>query len=143
MSFVRKFVEAHCHQKRIQWTLYFNTYWGMVLVTFSIKKFQNFDILSWFLYKIYSRLCLLAYNSVIAAKITKCQHTIMHLHFVNFCAKSQPDSFDTHRVETLCLQHTLARLSLILQNPRLSKLQILPSYITLMKLDRQSFIFKI
>ena len=34
--------------------------------------------------------------------------------------KSQANSFDGHRFETLCLQHTLDRLSLILQNPRLS-----------------------
>ena len=40
--------------------------------------------------------------------------------FVNLGAKSQPNSFDAHRFETLCLQHTLDRLSLILQNPRLS-----------------------
>ena len=33
---------------------------------------------------------------------------IMHLLFVNLGAKSQPNSFDGHRFETLCLQHTLA-----------------------------------
>ena len=42
----------------------------------------------------------------------------MHLPFVNLGAKSQPNSCDVHPFETLCLQHTLARLSLILQNPR-------------------------
>ena len=45
----------------------------------------------------------------------------MHLPFVNLGVKSQPNSFDAHRFETLCLQHTLDRLSLILQNPRLSR----------------------
>ena len=44
----------------------------------------------------------------------KSQHTTMHLPFVNLGAKFQPNSFDVHRVETLHLQHTLARLSLIL-----------------------------
>ena len=44
----------------------------------------------------------------------------MHLPFVNLGAKSQPNNFDDHRFETLCLQHTLARLSLILQNLGLS-----------------------
>ena len=39
----------------------------------------------------------------------------MHLPFVNLGAKSQANSFDAHRFETLCLQHTLGRLSLILQ----------------------------
>ena len=33
-----------------------------------------------------------------------------------------PNSFDTYRFETLCLQDTLARLSLIFQNLRLSRL---------------------
>ena len=51
----------------------------------------------------------------------------MHIPFVNFGAKSQPDSFDTHCVEILCLQHTLA--SLILQNPRLSRLSTFPCYV--------------
>ena len=40
----------------------------------------------------------------------------MDLTFVNLGAKSQPNSFDGHCFETLCLQHTLARLSLIIQN---------------------------
>ena len=39
----------------------------------------------------------------------------MHLPFVNLGAKSQPNTFDDYRFETLCLQQTLARLSLILQ----------------------------
>ena len=44
----------------------------------------------------------------------------MHLPFVNLGAKSQPNSFDGHRFGTLCLQDTLARISLILQNLVLS-----------------------
>ena len=40
----------------------------------------------------------------------------MHLPFVNLGAKSQPNTFDDHRFAALCLQHTLARFSLILQN---------------------------
>ena len=46
------------------------------------------------------------------------QKAIMHLPFVNLGAKFQPNSFDAHRAEALCLQHTLARLSLILREPR-------------------------
>ena len=42
--------------------------------------------------------------------------------FFNLGAKSQPNTFDDHRFETLCLQHTLARLLLILQNLGLSRL---------------------
>ena len=38
----------------------------------------------------------------------------MHLPFVNLGAKSQPNSFDGHRFETICLQHTSARLILFL-----------------------------
>ena len=49
----------------------------------------------------------------------------MHIPFVNLGATFQPDSFDAQRVETLCLQHTLARLSLILRKPRLSRLPTL------------------
>ena len=41
-----------------------NTCWGLVPFNFLINEFLNFDILSWFLYKIYSWLCLPAYNSV-------------------------------------------------------------------------------
>ena len=52
------------------------------------KKFLNFDILSLFLYKIYSRLCLLGYNSVMTTPITECQHTITYLPFFNLGAKS-------------------------------------------------------
>ena len=44
----------------------------------------------------------------------------MHLPFVDLGAKSQPNSFDGDRFETLRLQHTLAGLSLILQNLGLS-----------------------
>ena len=60
----------------------------------------------------------------------------MHLPFVNLGAKSQPNNFDDHRLETLCPQHTSDRLSLILQNPRLFSaiLDVSP-----MALDRQSF----
>ena len=61
----------------------------------------------------------------------------MHLPFVNFGAKFQPN-FDDHRVEALCVQHTLARLSLILRKPRLSRLSTLPRYVSLMKLDSSS-----
>ena len=46
----------------------------------------------------------------------------MHLRFVNLGAKSQPNNFDASHFETLCLQHTLASLALIVQNPRLSSL---------------------
>ena len=63
---------------------------------------------------------LLAYNSRTKTYMAKCKHTIMHLPFVNLGAKSQPNSFDGHRFGTLCLQHTLARLSLILLSPRLA-----------------------
>ena len=110
LEIVTKFLEAHCHYKRIQWTLYF-----------LIKKVCNFDILSWFLCKIYSRLCLLAYNSGTTTHMAKRWHPIMHLPFVNLGAKSQSNSFDAYHFETLCLQHTSARLLLILQNPRLSR----------------------
>ena len=41
----------------------------------------------------------------------------MQLPFVNLGAKCQPNSFDAHRFETLFLQLTLDRFSLILQNP--------------------------
>ena len=54
----------------------------------------------------------------------------MHLPFLNFGAKSQPNSLHTHLVETLYLQHTLARLSLNFQNPRLSRLTTLPCYMS-------------
>ena len=37
--------------------------------------------------------------------------------FVNLSVKLHPDSFDAYRVETLCLQHTLARLSMIFRKP--------------------------
>ena len=40
------------------------------------------------------------------------QQAIMHLPFANLGEKFQTDSFDAHRVETLCFQHTLARLLL-------------------------------
>ena len=68
----------------------------------------------------------------------ECQHTIMHLPFVNLGAESQPNSFDTRRFETLCLQHTLVRVSLILQNPRISRLSTLPNNVLPMKLDSPS-----
>ena len=90
---------------------------------------------TWIFVQIYSCLCLLAYSSVTTPHITKCYHRIMHLPFVNLGAKSQPDSFDTHCVETLCLQHALARLSLILKNPRLFISSALPCYVSPMKLD--------
>ena len=61
--------------------------------------------------------CLRAYNSVTKNHAAKIQHGIMHLPFVNLVAKFQPNSFDSHRIEALCLQHTLARLSLILHKP--------------------------
>ena len=60
------------------------------------------------------------------------------LPFVNFGAKFQPNSFNVHRIETLCLQHTLARFSLILRKPRLSSLSTLPCYVSLIKLDSTS-----
>ena len=85
----------------------------MVPFNFLIKKLLNFDILSRFLYKIYSCLCLLAYKSVTKNHAAKSHDTIMHLAFVNLGANFQFSSFDVHRAETLCLQHTLARLLLI------------------------------
>ena len=48
------------------------------------------------------------------------------------------DSFDAHPIEALCSQHTLARLSLILRKPRLSRLSTLPCYVSPMKLDSLS-----
>ena len=41
---------------------------------------------------------------------------IRHLPFFDLGAKSQPNSLDGHCFGTLCLQHTLDRLSLICQN---------------------------
>ena len=41
----------------------------------------------------------------------------MHLSFVNLGAKSQANSFDALRFETLCLQHTLDKLPLVLDYP--------------------------
>ena len=79
-----------------------------------------------------------AYKSVTKTHIKKCQHTIMHLHFVDIGAKFQPYSVDAHRVETLCLQHTLDRLSLILPKLGLFRLSTLPYYVTPMKLDSPS-----
>ena len=44
----------------------------------------------------------------------------------NKLAKFQPSRVDAHAVEILCLQHTLARLSLILRKLRLPRLSTLP-----------------
>ena len=60
----------------------------------------------------------------------------MHLPFANLGSKFQSDSFE---VETLYLQHTFARVSLILRKPRLSILT-LPCYVSPMKLDSPSSI---
>ena len=68
-------------------------------------------------------------NSVTKNRAAKSQHTILHLPFVKLGAKFQPNSFDAQGIETLCLQHTLARLSLILRKPRLSRLSTLPCYV--------------
>ena len=62
----------------------------------------------------------------------------MHLPFVKLGAKLQPNSTDAHRIETLCLQHTLARLSLVALKPGLSRLSTLPCYVSPMKLDSPS-----
>ena len=62
---------------------------------------------------------------------------IMHLPFVNLGTISQPDNFDAHHFETLCLQHTLYRLV----NSPVESWTILD--VSPMELDRQSFIFKI
>ena len=78
-------------------------------------KLLIFDISSLFSSKIYSCLCLLAYNLVTTNHAVKSQHTIMHLPFVNLGAKFQPNRVDAHRFETFCLQNTLVRLSLTLQ----------------------------
>ena len=54
----------------------------------------------------------------------------MHLSLIlNIDAKFQPNRVDAHRVEALCLLYTLARLSLILHKPRLSRLSTLPCYV--------------
>ena len=66
------------------------------------------------------------YNLVTTNHAVKDQHTIMHLPFVNLGAKFQPDRVDAHPVETLCLQHILARLWLILCKLRLSRFSALP-----------------
>ena len=62
----------------------------------------------------------------------------MRLPFANLGAKFHPDSFNVHRIETLCLQHTLVRLLLILCEPRLSRLTTLPCYVPPMKPDSSS-----
>ena len=64
---------------------------------------------------------------------------IIHLPFVNLGAKFQPNSFDAHPIEAFCLQHILARLSLILHKPQLFRLSTLPCYVSPMKLDGLSY----
>ena len=92
--------------------------------------------------KIYSCLCLPAYNSVTKSHAAKNQNSVMNLPFVNLGSKFQPHSFEAHRVETLYSQHTLARLLLILPKPRLSRLSTLPCYVLRITDEtRQSFIF--
>ena len=90
------------------------------------------------MYKIYICLFLLAYNSVTTHRAEKSQHKIMHLPFAKLGGKFHPDSFNAHRVETLCLQHTLVRLSLILGESLLSRLSTLTCYVSPMKLDSYS-----
>ena len=91
------------------------------------KKLLNFDILIFHPYfctkftvvYVYVYCC---YNLVTTNHAVKSQNTIMHLPFVNLGAMFQPNRVDAHPVKTLCLQHTLARLSLILRELRLSRL---------------------
>ena len=81
---------------------------------------------------------LLAYNTVTTNHSAKSQYTIMHLLFVNVGVKFHPNGFDAHHVEALCLQYTLARLSLTLPKSRLSRLSTIPCQVSVMKMDSLS-----